>query len=145
MPGTTVLLVDDEEEHRARVRLILERQQCLVYEAASYSAAMSIFDTYADSVQLLITAIALPDGNGCSLAIAMREQKPGLRVLFVSFGVGIEAGKYHGLRVPSLYVLKKPFRATELVRRVNKILQTVDSLSFAGGLKTLTAGRSPEL
>ena len=71
----------------------------------------------------LFTAIALPDGNGCSLAFAIRKRIPDLLVLFVSFDVGIEVCKYYGLEVPSLYVLKKPFTAAQLRNQIRRILE----------------------
>ena len=95
-----------------------------VLEATSYSDGVAVFDMYQDTIKLLITGIALADGNGCALAIALRRQKPGLRALFVAFSVGAEACKYYGLDLSSLNYLQKPFGKDQLIARVGQLLKS---------------------
>jgi two-component system cell cycle sensor histidine kinase/response regulator CckA len=91
-------------------------------EADSYSDAMAVFDLNRDAVKLLVADVSLPDGDGVALAIALRKQKPDLRVLFVSFHVGAEVCKTYGLDVDSVHFLGKPFAENELVARIGKVL-----------------------
>ena len=70
---------------------------------------------HGEAVDLLIADISLPDGNGCELAIAMREKKPDLRVLFVSGHVGAEVCRFYGLDVTDLHFLRKPGGVPRLV------------------------------
>ena len=80
----TVLVVDDEDIDRARVSNALSAEGYRVLEAEGYSDAMAVFDMNRSAITLLVADVSLPDGNGCSLAISMRNQKEDLRVLFVS-------------------------------------------------------------
>jgi two-component system, cell cycle sensor histidine kinase and response regulator CckA len=122
-PGTAViLLVDDEEIDRRAVSNVLRAQGHSVFEAVSYSDAMAVFDLNRYAVQLLIADVCLPDGNGCALAIAMRKQKPDLKVLFISFHIGAEICRQYGLDVGDLHYLNKPLIANELGKRVRTLL-----------------------
>lgn len=132
----TVLLVDDEEFYRTIVRSILRSEGCEVLEAATFTDAMFTFDLRSNDVQLLVTSISLRDGNGCSLATAIRMRKPDLRVLFVSFPVGLETCKYYGLVLPSLHVLKKPFTKPQLVNRIRRLLSASERFPYMHLLKT---------
>jgi DNA-binding response OmpR family regulator len=117
------LIVDDDQFYRTAIGNALRNRPFDILEATSYSNALAVCDSNCDRIHLLITAIALPDGNGCSLAVAIRKWRPDLRVLFVSFNVGMEGCKYYGLKLPSLYVLKKPFTAAQLRNRIRRILE----------------------
>jgi two-component system cell cycle sensor histidine kinase/response regulator CckA len=77
-----------------------------------------------DAVTFLVADVSLPDGNGCALASALRNQKADLRVLFVSGNVGAEVCKYYGLKTGALHFLRKPFVVQKLVDRVRKILKS---------------------
>lgn len=117
-----ILVVDDEELDRKAVSEVLRAEGHSVFEAVSYSDAMAVFDLNRHAVQLLIADVSLLDGNGCALAIAIREQKPDLRVLFVSFHIGAEICKQYGLEVGDLHYMKKPLIASELRKRVRTLL-----------------------
>ena len=79
-----LFLVDDEEPDRAQMRWVLESGNYTLIEAGTYQEALAAFASNRDSIELLISDISLPGGNGCELAIALRKQKPDLRLLFVS-------------------------------------------------------------
>jgi two-component system cell cycle sensor histidine kinase/response regulator CckA len=138
----TALVVDDEDVHRMNMSRILRAVGLAVLEASSYSDAMAVFDLNLGAVQLLVAELALPDGNACALAVAMRRQKPDLRVLFVGFHVGSEVCKYYGLRLPNLHFLQKPFKESQLTNRVRSVMSTADSTPVLNAPKTLTASRS---
>src|SRR5438270_12789032 len=93
----TILVVDDEEFDRTSASRVLQTKGYTVLEAQSYSDAMAVFDMHRNEVSFLVADVSLPDGNGCALAVAMRNEQPDLRVLFVSGHVGAEVCKYYGL------------------------------------------------
>lgn len=135
----TVLVVDDEDADRKAVVRALHKEGFGVFEATDYSDAMAVFDLHRETITLLIADLALPDGNGCALAIAIRKQQQDLRVLFISFDVGAESCKYYGLTLPDLHFLKKPFTATNLLNRVRQILKSAEPFPKLAVPKTLTS------
>ncbi len=137
--GITVLVVDDEEFDRSAISEALTSTGYPVLEAESYSEAMAVFDANRHIVRLLIADIALPDGNGCALAVAIHKLEPDLRVLFVSGHVGAEVCKYYGLEVRSLHFLKKPFKPLELLARIEEVLSSPEPFPKLYSPKTLTS------
>jgi DNA-binding response OmpR family regulator len=118
----TILLLDDEETERANASQILHGEGWNVLEADCCKDALMVFEANRDRIDLLLADIALPDGNGCELALAIRQQKPHLRVLFVSGHVGSEVCRFYGLDVTDEHFLRKPFRPSELVKSVERVL-----------------------
>jgi DNA-binding response OmpR family regulator len=118
----TILLVDDERAQRESVRKILRREGYKVVEAANYNEALAVFRSYVKEIVLLLSDVALPDGNGCDLAVALQNEKPDVRVLFVSGGVGSEVCQYYGLDLADIHFLGKPIQTAELVSRVARVL-----------------------
>ena len=134
----TILLLDDEETERTNTCQVLHGENCTVIEADCCERALTLFEANRDRIDLLVFDIALPDGNGCELAVALRKQKPDLRVLFVSGHVGAEVCRFYGLDVTDDHFLKKPFRPSELVKSVERVLNAPATLP-ALVLKTRTA------
>src|SRR5258707_15759993 len=121
-----LFLVDDEEPDRTQMREILETESHTFIEADTYQEALAAFESNRDSIELLISDISLPGGNGCELAIVLRKQKPDLRVLFVSGHCGAEICRYYSLEVSDEHFLRKPFSADDLRSRVRQVLRSPD-------------------
>lgn len=111
-----VLIVDDEPMIRQVVRLALSTSGYRVLDAETSDAALQALSDNPD-LDLLVTDIVMPDGNGCDLALRMRERNPRLPVLFIS---GYEPERLTD--VPSSGFLQKPFRIPELLDRVRRML-----------------------
>jgi DNA-binding response OmpR family regulator len=116
-----VLVVDDEETDRTAILETLEREQYQVLGAGTYNEALAVCATV-PGISFLVADVALPDGNGCALAIAARQKLPRLKVLFVSGHVGSEACRYYGLDVTDTHFLRKPFTAEQLIARVKQVM-----------------------
>ena len=99
----------------------LSREGFRVLGAETYSDAVHACETN-PGISFLVADVALPDGNGCALAIALRQKFPKLKVLFVSGHVGGEACRYYGLEVTNAHFLRKPFVASDLVVRVKEVM-----------------------
>jgi DNA-binding response OmpR family regulator len=122
MPYTgAILVVDDEETDRSDMRKALESAGFEVVAAENYRDALATMETV-PGISFLVADVALPDGNGCALALAARQKIPDLQVLFVSGHVGGEACRYYGLEVTDSHFLRKPFAAPQLVRRVQALI-----------------------
>jgi DNA-binding response OmpR family regulator len=121
----TILVVDDEEMERLEMADHLRGAGYNVLEAENYTDALALCNSK-KGISFLVADIALPDGNGCNLATALRQSVPNLAVLFVSGHVGSEACQYYGLNVTDLHFLRKPFPPKELVARVQRVLASGD-------------------
>lgn len=63
----------------------------------------------------------MPGGSGLELANALRARDPGLKVLFQS-GYAGEAMLRRGIVKNEIALLKKPFAADALARKVREVL-----------------------
>lgn len=117
----TILVVDDEESDRSIIRGALEAEGFNVLAAECYEDAVAAVEENRN-ISFLVADVALPDGNGCALALALHQQMPALKVLFVSGHVGGEACRYYGLDVTDLHFMRKPFNAPDLVARVKEVM-----------------------
>ena len=69
----------------------------------------------------LCSAVIMPHVNGPTLARTLRERQPDLPVLFLSGYTGDELGD-RGVIEPGVNLLTKPFRPSELVERIQALL-----------------------
>lgn len=118
-----VLVVDDEETDRTAILNSLESEGFRVVATENYEKALAA-GLRSKGIFFLVADVALPDGNGCALAIALRQRIPDLQVLFVSGHVGSEACRYYGLDVGDTHFLRKPFEAEDLVARVKALIHS---------------------
>ena len=121
--SNTVLVVDDEDSDRSAIVKCLQDAGYNVLEAESYESAMAVSSSHA-GISFLVADVALPDGNGCALATAIRERNENMQVLFVSGHVGSEVCRYYGLDVADLHFLRKPFEPADLLARVKQVVKS---------------------
>lgn len=113
--GQRVLLCEDEPPVRALAYRILEMAGFAVTPVASGAEAMECLKH--QSFDLLLTDAVMPGMHGGELALAAREIRPEMPVLFVS---GYKGGTLEsvGITEESANFLRKPFRSHELVEHV---------------------------
>jgi two-component system, cell cycle sensor histidine kinase and response regulator CckA len=121
--SATVLLVEDEDAVRAFSQRALESRGYRVLSASNGREALRISEEFGEPIDLLITDVVMPDLGGRAVAEALRAQRPTLRVLYVS-GYTDDAVVRHGVQAGIDALLSKPFQGTELVARVEMMLQT---------------------
>lgn len=114
-----VLLVEDEADVRHIVAEILGRAGHVVHEADGLPGAEALLDTL-PVIDLLLTDLVLPGGNGLEVARRVRHRHPDLPVLFMS---GYSESVFTGGEAVE-HLLQKPFTSRTL-------LDTVDALFTA--------------
>lgn len=117
----TILLVDDDEDVRELVALILSSSGHQVLPASSGEAALRVAAHHPAHIDLLLTDVRMPGMGGPALAEQLRSRQPGLRVLFMSGYPGSPLGQGGGLEL-GMNLLAKPFTLQELERRVHEAL-----------------------
>ncbi len=118
-----VMVVDDEAMVRQFVISVLTSSGYHVFDAESPAQALRLLEANPD-VDLVVTDVVMPGGNGLDLADTMRTRKPDLRVLFIS---GYEPPD--GRTVPKANFLQKPFRIPEFLERVRTMLESTTACS----------------
>ncbi len=116
----TILLVEDEAAVRQIIAATLRRHGFRVYEADRPSAAVSLFDRHGDTIDLLLSDVVMPEGNGPALAQRLVGLRPDLRVLFIS-GYA-DALRPLDIGHPLVSFLGKPFQASALLAAVRELL-----------------------
>ncbi|MCM3878695.1 MAG: response regulator [Vicinamibacterales bacterium] len=123
-PGrnATILVVDDDAPIRTIAKRVLEQRGCEVLVAPDSASAFRVADAHPSAVQLLITDIMMPKGNGITLAKAFLAKWPDTRVLYMS-GYDAETIELVPNRgAPGGPFLTKPFTPAELLESVENLL-----------------------
>jgi PAS domain S-box-containing protein len=122
LSGTeTILVVEDEELVRHLVVRILGRLGYRVLTAAAGDEALAIMATMTEPVHLLLTDVVMPGMTGHELAQRLLEDRPELKVLYVS-GYTENTIVRHGVLDPGVHFLEKPFIHEALARKVREVL-----------------------
>ena len=125
----TILLVEDEDDVRDSLRLILQRNSYKILEAKQGEDALVISELHDETIDLLVTDVVLPGMSGPQLADAVAERRPDMQVLYIS-GYPDTAIEEHGFPVGSV-ILQKPFKPHELVQKVRGFFEDEDEYGGA--------------
>lgn len=122
-----ILLAEDEQGMREYLTRALERAGYHVTAVDRGTAAIPLLQ--AQSWDLLLTDIVMPEMDGIELAQRAGEMCPGLRVMFITgfAAVTLQAAD----AVPIARVLSKPFHLRELVLEVDRLFEAE---SASGGM-----------
>jgi len=116
----TVLLVEDEPAVRRLARRILERSGYRVIEASDGVDALEVARRHRGPLDLLLSDVVMPRMSGGELARRLREERPGIAVLFVS---GYPQARGHAASsLEDDAFLFKPFSGRVLLERVRDTL-----------------------
>ena len=116
-----ILLVEDDADVRQFIADLLELQGYTVLAARDGADALRIAGDALRPLHLLLTDVIMPRMSGPEVAARLREERPDLRVLFVS-GYPGETIMQQGMIAESLAFVQKPFTIAELTRRVREVL-----------------------
>lgn len=109
-----ILVLEDNEQTRFVIRVMLEGAGYDVVDAAIESDAITVCGRAEQRIDLLVSDVILSSANGTDVAERIVALRPGLPILFIS-GYGLEDLISRGLlesdRFPSTRVsfLQKPF------------------------------------
>ncbi len=117
----TVLLVEADGAARKLARLALTWHGYDVLEAGGAAEALRLADDHTGPLELLVAAVALPDGGGRAVADAVRARHPGIKVLYLTEAADDAAVVPGGTAAPAA-AIRKPFTPVSLARRVRAVL-----------------------
>jgi CheY-like chemotaxis protein len=117
LAGKAVLLVDDEEIIRQTVCDVLSKYGCEVEVARDGVRAVAMI--HARSYDLVISDIRMPGKSGYEIFAAVKEARPGCRVIFMTgFGYDPNHSIIRASKEGLSAVLYKPFKVDQLLADV---------------------------
>ena len=119
----TVLLVEDEPSLRKLAHSILKANGYTVLEASNPQEALACCSSHQGSIDLMVTDIVMPGGDGEQLAAQMCQRRRGLRVIFMS-GYSEHSILQRILAQPGAAFLQKPFTPTQLSQKIREVLDS---------------------
>jgi two-component system, cell cycle sensor histidine kinase and response regulator CckA len=126
----TLLLVEDEASVRQAARQFLTRSGYNVLEAIDGEDALRASREYGGPIQLMITDVVMPRLGGPRLAERLADERPDMKVLFVS-GYAENTILQHGKIDVRTRFLQKPFSLKTLARKVREVLEANETSALA--------------
>ena len=117
----TILLADDDAAVRDLVRRALSADGHTVHVTQDGVEALDCLGTNADSIDVLVTDVDMPQLDGISLAEKALVLKPGIAVILMS-GFTDQLERAGRLRVRRLLSVSKPFTLEQIKQVVRTVL-----------------------
>ncbi|MGF0095859.1 response regulator transcription factor [Peptoniphilus sp. SGI.035] len=115
---TKVLLVEDEESIRKFVKINLEREGYIIFEAGSGEDGIEI--ARRERPDIVVLDIMLPGIDGFEVCRTLRNEFPSLGIIMLT-AKAEDYDKIMGLQYGTDDYLTKPFNPTELTLRIKSI------------------------
>jgi CheY-like chemotaxis protein len=129
----TILLVEDDPRLRSLLYEVLTGAGYQVLEGANGVEAVTLAADHSLHIDLLLTDLVMPGLGGMEVAHRLQEQRPGLRLLFMSGYSDEAAPEISGTLDHSF--LQKPFEPSTLTSRVRELLDhPADPSGIVGAL-----------
>ncbi|RON69179.1 PAS domain-containing sensor histidine kinase [Pseudomonas fluorescens] len=118
--GETVVVVEDDPAVRMLVLDLLKSLGYQAHEAEDAKTALPLLESDL-RVDLLVTDVGLPGMNGRQLAEIARQQRPGLKVLFMT-GYAQKAAERQGFLEDGMDMVAKPFSMELLASKIRMMI-----------------------
>jgi PAS domain S-box-containing protein len=117
----SILVVEDDPDVRAYLVEVLRSLDYRVSAVPGVQAALDILSQKDRHIDLLLTDIIMPEGNGRELAKEALKLKPDIEVLYMT-GYSRNAVVHHGRLDEGVDLLQKPVSQAQLASRVRAAL-----------------------
>src|SRR5215203_5768558 len=122
-PKGNVLLVEDDDQVRSFVRMLLITNGYHVLEASTGAEGLEIAERNSADIDLLLSDMLLPELSGYDLAQRVLELRPQIKILFMT---GYVEGEIVQRSISELGAafLDKPFLPGTLLSRVQEAIES---------------------
>jgi chemotaxis response regulator CheB/nitrogen-specific signal transduction histidine kinase len=118
----TILVVDDESSVRGLLKQMLEGLGFRVVEAEHGRAGVEVYRAMADTIDVVMLDLTMPQMNGAETLLALRELRPDVRVILMT-GYDERQTMDHLEGPAPAGFLHKPFRMAELSETLRLAIQ----------------------
>jgi PAS domain S-box-containing protein len=125
----TILFVEDEGLVRSFGIRVLKRLGYNVISASDGEEALNFAREHDGNIHLLLTDLVMPNIDGKELAKRLKEERPNIKVLYVS-GYSSEITMQHGVLSDETNFLQKPFTIENLAQKVREVLDESKGLQL---------------
>ena len=115
-----ILLVEDDAAIVAALSNLLESEGYEVASSSRQDEAVGLLES--SSYDLALLDVSLEQGSGFAVCAAAREKAPAMPVMFLTASDD-EYSTVAGLDMGAIDYIAKPFRARELLARINAALR----------------------
>jgi len=119
--GETILLVDDDQPLQTTIKTILTEIGYRVKVASNGREAVDLFAASADTIDLVLTDVVMPDMGGPEAVKEMRRINPHVKVVYLS-GYDSRGGLADQLKQSHEILLNKPCSVSQLSRVIREKL-----------------------
>jgi PAS domain S-box-containing protein len=117
----TILVAEDEELLRLAVSKSLRKRGFSVLEANDGSAAIDLFRSHKDDIDLILLDVTLPGTSGREVFEEVLRLRPNMKIIVSSaYGKENVDATFRGLRIK--HFIRKPFRLIELASMLEEVL-----------------------
>ena len=117
-----VLIIDDNDELRDTLTLLLEDEGYEVTSAIGGKSGLIAFEQFRPDV--VLTDVIMPEGDGIEAIRLIRAADPSARIIAMSGGSLVGTDRLRIAKaLGAMEVLRKPFEVEELVQTVSYCLQ----------------------
>lgn len=118
----TILLVEDDEDLRELIALVLRNVGYTVLEAGDAQKALEAAAKHKGTVHVLLSDVVMPQTNGVQLFKLLRAGAPELKVILMS-GYAVEMLVRQAPIPPDVTFIEKPFTRNSLLLTIQAVLR----------------------
>lgn len=116
-PNAPVLLVEDDRNLRVTLaETLLDIAKVVPHSASTVADALRLATEI--DFRVAIIDLRLPDGDGVTLAAALKARQPELAVVYITGYAGQHDALVEMLKAPQMHLLEKPFQPVRLLELV---------------------------
>jgi len=119
----TIMVIDDEANIVAMISQILTELGYHVISATSGRDALILSNQHAQTIDIVLTDIIMPELNGPDIVRMLRQKRPTLKALYMSGYANNAAAQIGRLKHDTAF-LQKPFSSETLTQCIRKVLDT---------------------
>lgn len=116
---TTILIVDDEQDMRQLIEMMLNKSNFKTFTASGGTEAYAIL--MREQIDLVLLDVMMPNENGFQVCKSIQTMSE-VPIIFLTARDASE-DKVHGLTIGADDYIVKPFTTDELVARINAVLR----------------------